>query len=203
MRAEFKPTGLVGTMTIYSDHPKVYLRMEMPGIGVHEEGYDGQVVWERSDITGPRILEGDERALKLFGYTQDQADPAAYEKIQTLGEDQVNDEACYKLEMVPKGLKPLTVWYSKATGLSVKALARVPSQLGEIQVESYPSEYREVNGLKLAHRVVQKMLNVEQVLELQEVKLGVEIPAERFALPPSVQELLDKQKESDSPQQGN
>ena len=58
--------GLKGTVTRYMDaNRNYYSSLEIAGIGMVETGVHDGVAWERSDILGPRIMEGVERAQAL------------------------------------------------------------------------------------------------------------------------------------------
>ena len=50
---EFAGAGIKGELTIYQTRPnKMYLEVNLQGIGKIEQGTDGQTVWERNAITG-------------------------------------------------------------------------------------------------------------------------------------------------------
>src|SRR5438309_10046272 len=55
---EIVGAGIKGEVTIYQARPnKMYLEVNFQGLGKVEQGTDGQTVWERSAITGPRVLQ--------------------------------------------------------------------------------------------------------------------------------------------------
>src|ERR1044071_8344064 len=65
---EFTGKGVTANLTMYHAEPnKSYMVTEIQGIGKMEEGTDGDIVWERSAIKGPRIKSGEERAVSLRG----------------------------------------------------------------------------------------------------------------------------------------
>src|SRR6266700_1310927 len=58
--------GLRGTVLRYMDGGgNYYSSLEIAGIGLVETGVHDGIAWERSDILGPRIMEGAERAHAL------------------------------------------------------------------------------------------------------------------------------------------
>ena len=88
-----------------------------------EDGTDGDTVWERSVLQGPRIKQGDERASLPAG--GDAAGSAALAQAVQAGRDStgvenVDDQACYKVVLTPNEGKPETHYYDKKTTLLVK-----------------------------------------------------------------------------------
>src|SRR5665213_3213911 len=54
--------NFVGNVQIVEQGEKSYMSMEFSGIGKVEECYDGANAWEVSAVSGPRVIEGDEKA---------------------------------------------------------------------------------------------------------------------------------------------
>ena len=63
---DFAAQGIKGTLMRYAADPdKSYAVVEIEGIGKIETGTGGGIAWEKSLISGPRILSGDEKAQAL------------------------------------------------------------------------------------------------------------------------------------------
>src|SRR5207244_527201 len=95
--------GISGTMLIYrSQRGETYQVMEIPGAGKTESGNNGDVDWERSTLTGPKVR----RVASKPGNLLD-ADPAApatadrFFKIETAGLDTVNGKPCITVHQWP------------------------------------------------------------------------------------------------------
>lgn len=199
MNMEIRPVGVNGTLTIYSQHPRVLVTGNIDGVGEISEGTDGEVFWERTAVTGPRLLEGKEKRLKQLGYAEFNDYHKFVEKMETVGVEEVEGKPAYKVVMTMKELDPITIWYDKASGLVVKsALVMDSPMVGRINVETSIGDYRQVNGVKAPHRIVQKMLNIEQVMTVQSMETGVEHAPGRFELPADVKQLVEQKKQQES-----
>ena len=89
---EIVGAGIKGEVTIYQARPnKMYLEVNFQGLGKVEQGTDGQTVWERSAITGPRVLQGEEKAMRLReALFNEEADwRTLYKKVECVGEEAV------------------------------------------------------------------------------------------------------------------
>ena len=86
----------------------------------------------------------------------------------------------------------MTLYFEKESGLLVKQ--EVSQQGGS--VETMIGDYKEVDGIKIAHRTAQKtkiegvQFAVEIVTTIDSVEHNVDIPASRFALPDDIKALL-------------
>src|SRR5262249_7174606 len=101
---EYSAMGLKGKLTRWATASRQYrLEMDMPGIGTLEAGVKDGVAWERSDLLGPRVKSGLERAeaLREAKLNSNAQWRELYPKVETAGEETVNGEACYKVVMTP------------------------------------------------------------------------------------------------------
>jgi hypothetical protein len=61
-----------------------------------------------------------------------------------------------------------------------------------VPVESYVSDFRDVGGVRLPHRIRQVAAGQELVTTVESIAHNVEIPAGQFDLPKEIQALLGK-----------
>src|SRR6185295_11435104 len=130
--------GLTGRLTRYSQEPdKEYSVVELGPIGKIESGMSGGVAWEKSAVLGPRLKSGDERgqAAREAQFRAPLEWRKIYAKAETSGMETVNAEECYKVLLTPVAGKPETRFYSRKSGLLLKAVATAASPMGEISVE--------------------------------------------------------------------
>lgn len=160
---------------------------------VTETGVNGDVAWEVTTITGPSILEG---MRKVDAMQQGALNPLGdwnklFSKAETVGEDFVGDAACVKVVMTSKEGGPVTLYFEKESGLLVK---QETAQQG-VSVTITIGDYKEVDGIKIAHRTVHKTEtegvqgSFETVTIIESVEHNVDIPADRFALPDDIKAL--------------
>ena len=193
---EYKIAGLRGSVVRYVRDANLYrATIEMPGVGAMDMGYRDGVAWQDSALIGPRILDGAEKSEALKDAT---LDPEyhwrqLYSKAETTGEETVNGEECYKVMLTPIGDDPEAWFFSKKTGYVVKMSAVTSTQQGDIPVDTFYSDYKQLGGVLRPTREVQRVAGQEIELRLDSAEVNVEIPAERFQFPAGVRALLAKQ----------
>jgi hypothetical protein len=194
---EFAAMGLKGKVARYiAQNGDYFASIEMPGIGAMNSGMKGGVAWQDSLLTGPRIVTGAEanEALKDATIDLELHWKEIYSKAQTVGEDDVNGELCYRVEMTPMVGIVETWFFAKASGLIVKTSSVAITQQGDIPVETLFSENRAFNGVTRAAKQTQKAAGQEIVLTIESVEDNTPIPATQFDLPTSVAALLAARK---------
>ena len=192
---EIVAQGIKGTLAHYSADPdKSYTVLEIDGIGKIEEGQAGGVAWDNSVIQGPRIKSGEEKsqAIREATFNAPLHWHEIYSKVETVGVDKVDGEDCYKVVMTPADGKPVTVYFQKKSGLEIKTAMKVVSQIGEVDVESTASNYKEFDGVLMPTTVVQNVAGQVLKMTVQNVKVNEDIPASRFEPPAEVKALLNK-----------
>jgi zinc protease len=193
---EFKAMGLKGKMTAYAAEPnKHYTEISLEGIGKLQEGSNGEIAWATSAMQGPRVKDGDEKAEALLQgrFNSDAAWRDLYTSAETQGVETIDGKECYKVLLTPKVGPPMTRWYDKETGLLMKLSMTSKSPMGEIQMDSAFSDYRKEGALLLAHKVLTHVGPMELSMTLDSVSHNVEIPKDKFDVPPEVKALVDKQ----------
>jgi len=177
------------TFAMYQAAPsKMYLVIEMPGVGKEERGTDGQTAWSRSSMTGNRIVEGDERAqmLRTAALRAEIQWRELYKKVETVGTEDVGGRKAYKVALhTPEGGVEHR-YYDVETKLLLRTTLLEKSPMGEVPVDSTTSDYRKVGDIMLSHKAVIKAMSLQQVLTLQKVEHNVAIDAKRFEVPSDV-----------------
>ncbi len=196
-KLEMPLQGVTGTMTAYAVAPdKTYTVMEIEGVGKLEAGVANGLAWESSLLAGPRLRDGAERADSIRDATFNAPLQwrKLYQKVETIGIEQVNGEDCFKVEATPPEGAVETTWFSRKSGLIVKRARISRSPMGEVPVEFLTTEYREFNGLLMPTKVVQKAAGAEFVILLDSVRVNEKIAADRFEPPAPVKALIDRLK---------
>jgi hypothetical protein len=192
---EYAAQGLKGTMTRYADSSgNYYSSLDIAGIGAIEMGVHDGVAWERSQVLGPRIKEGAERAEALREATLNSTYKwrELYPKVETTGIETVNGQECYRVVMTPAEGRPETVFLSKESGLGVKVTTVSSTQMGDVPVEILVMDYRNFGGLLAPAKIVQKAAGLEFTLTMDKIEGNAEIPPGRVDFPSDVQALLAK-----------
>jgi hypothetical protein len=199
---EMPAQGTKGTVVSYEAAPnKSYTAIDLPGMGKVESGTDGEVYWELSPMVGARILEGEEKAFRVREgrFNAPLYWRELYKKAECVGTDTVDDHPCYKIVMTPEIGSPQTVYYDRKSYLTLKVDMTVKGPMGEMPVEVLIDDYKKIDGVMVPHKIVQRMMGMEQTLTLDRVENNVDIPADRFALPEAVKALLATTKPETQP----
>jgi hypothetical protein len=192
---EFVGKGIKGTITSYRADPnKSVSNVEVEGIGAIKQGTDGQTAWESSPVQGPRIKQGEERAVALREATL--RGPLywrkLYKHVETVSQETIDDQACYKVVLTPEEGKPDTQYYDKKSGLMVKMTSVVTNPMGEIPTEMILSDYKAENGLSQPHRLQQKAAGMDFLILIDRFDYNVDIPENTFEVPADVKALAPK-----------
>ncbi len=194
---EIVQAGIKATITIYHAKPnKVYTQAEMDALGKMEGGTNGDVAWELSTMTGPKIKEGQERADALREAFFDKLAywRKVYQKAECIGVEPIEGRACYKVVMTPKTGKPQTFYFDQKTNLLVKVESIMEHQMGTIPIEVFMSDYKEIDGILFPHKAKAKVLGQERIITTESIKHNVEMPEDLFNLPEEIQALVNKAK---------
>jgi hypothetical protein len=198
---DFAKQGLKGSLTIYEGAPDKYLGItELPGVGKIAAGSNGEVAWENSALQGPRIKQGAEKA---DAFREGAFNPALnwqnlYVKGETAAVETVDGHECYKIVLTPQEGKPLVEFYDKSSGLLVKSMTTVSSQMGEIAAEILYADYQKDGGILSPHRMVNRAAQQEFVIQIESIETNAGLPKDRFDLPPEIQALVDKSAPAES-----
>ena len=185
--------GLKGSITIYAASPnETYSVAELAGIGKIESGTHGQVAWQLSALQGPQLLEGAEKEFTLRSaiFNRELRWRELYPKAECVGMETLEGRPCYKVVLTPPQ-GPAETWYlDQETGLLTKTEIVLLTPMGNIPTATLFSDYREVDGLRLAFQSRTQVLTQELITRTESVEHNAEIPADRFHLPEPIQALL-------------
>lgn len=198
---EMKAQGLSGKMEVFAQRPnKMLMKLNMPGIGDTTTGFDGQVGWMMTALTGPMLLEGNVRDQIATQADFDFAlrDPADFESMKVEGIETFNGEKCYKVSLKHKTGFEATEFYSLKTGLQQGSISVQDSPLGPIKGTSTVVEYKKFHDLLLPAKVVQKSMGIETSMTFTEVHFDDVDPAV-FEMPKEVRALLAEPAAPDAP----
>lgn len=196
--------GIEGKISIYAEAPdKIYTKSEFPGMGVTEEGYDGEVAWSNSVMMGATVKKGDEAKMaeRSAIFHSDVHWKKIYKSGKVLGVEEIDGKSAYKVELTPKEGKPETHYYDKETGLLLRSDTMVPTQMGEMQIQTLVSDYQTFDGVKMPTKLTQKVGPQEVKMEFTKIEQNVDMPKDRFELPAAVKAKHEQMKaaEKDKP----
>lgn len=183
--------GLSGALELLAAAPdRQLVRISLSGIGEIQQGFDGRVAWSIDPMTGPRVLEGAARAQAQMDadFYSELHDGTRYTKMETVARTDFEGVAAYKVRLIrPSGEEDFE-YFAVDTGLLVGSELTRISPMGPVPATSVISDYKPFGTIRLATRVVQRLMGMEQVITIATVEHdGVEELA--FALPPPIRTL--------------
>lgn len=184
--------GIQGTGTMYRAQGISYAEMEIPGVGKMEEGVHNGVAWDKSAMLGARVKKDDESYTALRAAAMDvEWNWRSHYTAELATAPDSAPEPCDVVVMKPKaGGHPETRYYSQATGLLVKMSTKQKSPMGEIPVTVLFSDYRDVDGVKMAFKNTMQVGPQQMEMIQESVQNNVPIPPAKRVPPADIQALM-------------
>lgn len=189
---ELPAQGIKGNFEMLQARPaKSRIKVEIPGLGLIDVGYDGKHGWQVDPMAGPSLLAG----RKLSELANDSwFDGPLYEpdfvKTMTVVERTTFDgKQAYKLQMVFNSGTEEFQFFDTETGLRLGTEAKRETALGIVPSTSMWREYKPFGPIRQATVIVQRPLGIEQVVRLTTIEYDV-VPAEAFDMPAQIKALI-------------
>lgn len=169
---------------------RIGIHIEMPGIGEIRSGIHNEVVWSMDPFSGPRILEGDERALQLEQTNPEAAlrEDSLVEELETVELAEFGGESCYRVRVAWRSGRESHDCYAVDSGLLVATESIQVSPMGEISITMLLKDYQDLGGFKAATRTEQTVMGQQQIMTLESFNAGEPDP-DLLALPAPIQAL--------------
>jgi zinc protease len=188
---EIVGANVKGTIKISQAEPnRLSVVTNIGPLGQSTQATDGKFAWALSTLMGDRVLEGEEKAdfLREAVFNSELRWKELYDKVECTGSEDVDGKPAYKIVLTPKSGKPQTEFYDKTSHLLVKQTATSMSPMGEIPVEVNQSDYKKVDGVLMPFTITQKVAGQKIEIKITEVKQNVDLPADTFKRPASLEE---------------
>lgn len=179
------------TMTTLQSRPgKMLMTAVLPGIGEMKQGFDGTTAWSSDPMSGPRILSDAEAKQLRDGADFDAIGraPVLFNTMEPAGEVTVGGDVADCLKLTWKTERVTTECFSRSSGLLVETRVTGMTAQGQIEAVSHPSDYRDVGGIKLPHRIEQSIVGTSMVITIKEAQAGP-VDAALFELPAEIKAL--------------
>jgi hypothetical protein len=182
---EIAPMGVKGTFESSQKAPqKSVTTMNLTGLGVMQQGFDGAVGWSKDPFTGLRELKGGElAAVQRVAYINPVGWSNTYKTMKTTGRSKVGDREAYVVEGAYAGDTPDKLYFDAQTGLLLRMDAVVEGPQGRVISETTFDDYREVDGVKIPHSMRAVIGAATVVTRVEEVKHDVALDDKAFAKP--------------------
>ena len=193
-KLEMPAQGISGEMEIYAAPPdRMLTTLSIPGVGEVKVGYDGEVGWMVHPALGPMVMEG-----LMLRQTRQEADLMAalhperfIKSAETVKRAQFEGHDAYQVRVVTQWDEEYFEYYDVESGLLVGTERTQASPMGNIDATVVLADYREVDGMRMPTRSVQKMMGMQQIVTIDEIQT-VELQDDVFTPPQEIQALLEE-----------
>ena len=183
---EIEAMGLTGPVQMYSKAPnKSAMVIEIPNVGTFNEVFDGAKAWSANPMSGLREKSGAELAAQKrdSDFYQSLNLKSQYSKMTVKGKEKVGAGEAYVIKATPAEGGPEKLYFDVTSGLLVRQDAERESEQGKIAVEIYFEDYKEVDGVKIAHTLKQVTPMFSMTIKTTEVKHNAPIDDAKFNKP--------------------
>jgi outer membrane lipoprotein-sorting protein len=183
---EIPAFGASGTAETYAKAPnKSATVINVAGFGVVQEVFDGTHGWSSDPQNGLREKAGAELAsTKLDSeFYKPVKLKALYPKIVVKGTDKVGDKEVYVLDATPAEGSTETWYFDTQTGLLLREDAERESPQGKQAIQVFYEDYKDVDGIKMAHSIRQISPAFTLTIKMEEIKHNVPVDDAKFNKP--------------------
>ena len=191
-RFEMPAQQVSGDFVMLAARPnKQRVKVTVGGVGEIESGYDGKVGWRIDPMQGPALLTGKELA--------EAADDAWFDAplygsdyigtATTVGKVTFEGKQAYKVKLVLKSGTERFEYFDAESGLQIGTDATRATPMGMMPVVSVLGDYRKFGALMMPANLVQRLMGIEQVVNVNSYEYG-SVPPDAFDLPPAIKALI-------------
>lgn len=176
------------TFEAYLKSPdKMLMIQQFPGMGDFIQCSNGKIGWMQDPINGLRELSLEEVATvkKSTSLITEAKWREAYKTATLVGTEKVGKGKSYVVKLTPDKGSPVTNYYDTETFLLTKTTTTIDIPQAKMDMESYPSDWRTIDGVKTAFVTTMKSPIGEIVMKITELKNNVQIDDSKFAKPGS------------------
>ena len=181
------PNGMSAKSTIYQEGNKIYQKAEVSGMQ-SIMACDGTDCYA-NDPMGLRLMEGKEKDYFLMNndFSMGIKWRDFYSRYEYKGEGEVNGRKTYILELETTTGMVVTADYDAESYLCLRQSGTHSSPMGDINYKADLLDYQDVHGgFLIPMKIRMNAMNMDMALTINEVEVNVDIPDEKFALPPGL-----------------
>jgi hypothetical protein len=180
--------------TVQSFNPaRSFSKIELPGMGEMRQGFDGTNSWMVNPMQGAQLMPKEQVAQQ-----REDADPDNYSRMslaivssETVEKTKLNDVDCYKVKHTWKSGRVSYDCFSIADGYIVWTQTRVLSPMGEAEVTTSFSGYKDFGGVKRAATTSVDQGGQQFIMTLQSWEWDT-VDEKEFELPAEIKALVEK-----------
>jgi len=169
---------------------RMLYRMEMPGMGKAEAGYNGSVGWNADPMQGTRPMTGEELEDIVVDadFYSDLNYKRNYTSIRYGGETQFAKKPCHKLRMTKSSGSVEVLYLDAASHVPVGLESEVQTNVGKMSMVRTVSEYKHFDGELIPVKYDEDVGGVQKMTTTVTDVSFDPIPDETFAPPKGLSE---------------
>ncbi len=184
--------GLSADIESFAAKPnKTLVRFKIPGIGDVEEGFNGEIGWSISAMTGPMLTQGKQLEQRKFDsdFYSDLYDESRYTSLKTLEKADFDGRPCYKVGLTKKDGGEDIEFFDVKTGLRAGRVVTRESPMGSVSVTQTLTDYKKFGDLLQSSTMKQSLMGIEQVFTTTSIEYDKVDPAV-FEPPAAIKALI-------------
>jgi hypothetical protein len=191
-RFEIRDRGITGEFELFTARPnRMLYRVTVPGIGVIENGFNGQVGWSLNPISGPELLDGQQlvEAADDAWFDSPLYEDDHVRSLSTLERTEFDGRAAFKVRVVLRSGGTPVEYFDASTGLQIGSESVRATPQGPVPTLNILRDHRRFGAVLQATSFVQRALGFEQVVTIASCEYDT-VPDGTFAVPPSIAALV-------------
>lgn len=183
---EMPAQGLNADMVIMSKAPdKQRTEIDLPGMGKVVEGYDGKVGWMQNPFSGITEKTGGQlkQAKQQADFYRDVELLSHYSDWTYKGKETIDGKSNDVVEGKANDGTVDTMYLDEDTHLLTQLKTITDTEQGKATIISKLSDYREVDGIKLPHKIEIQAGPAGFKMTVKEIKQGIELDDSLFTKP--------------------
>ena len=184
--------GISGKLEIFGAKPNLLLvKTTIDGIGEMSEGFDGNVAWSNTPMTGPMIASDKEREQKRLDadFYGDVNVEKKYKAIKTVEKTTFAGRPAYKVSLQRHDGSEDFEFFDVETGLKAGRQVTRETAMGAISVTAAMTDYKKFGNALVPTTIKQSMMGMEQIITLSSIEFDTVDPAV-FQLPAAIKALI-------------
>lgn len=164
---------------------RVMVIQRFPGIGDFIQCINGKTGWANDPVYGLRDLQIEESAAVKFGYLMitDAKWRDSFKSATLVGIEEVGSGKSYVIKLTPVKGSPITNYYDTETFLLTRSIFTVDTPFAKMETDSYLSDWRTIDGVKIAFATTLKSSFGDIMIKITELKNNVQIDDSKFVKP--------------------
>ncbi|MFM8393805.1 MAG: hypothetical protein ACKOB4_07750 [Acidobacteriota bacterium] len=183
---EFEGMNMTGSLESLGSAPaQSVVSLDVPGVGQFRQVVNGEKAWALDPLSGLRELTGAELAayLRDAEFYRELNFKKLFAKLEVVTRLKLGDQEAFIVNAIPAVGEAEQFYFDVTSGLLIRHDTRRESPQGVMPTETFFSDYRTVDGVRLAWKIRQQTPAFTINMTFREVTHNLTIDEAKFARP--------------------